>query len=637
MQFPATTTIGLQRSLLTASLFLLLFPACAQRVVVPAIHQQIEMKREGGVIKLGEFTFQEQTPIDPMQLAKARGKFQGTEEGLTVDFGMPDFHGTMYYGFIPYGDSRHPLPVYFKTPAPIASGKAVIKIKDALGGRYDMVGWEKNGIGTFGYRVVDSEGLFLYDGKITFTGKGPFEVVPTVIEGPMVNLVGPDSAVISFVTQLPATGEISINGQAFTESQPGTHHEIHLTGLAPASSYDYTLRVGAWSQSFGLTTAPQAGSRAPFTFAYASDSRNGQGGGERDLYGTNFYIVKKIMALSLQQNAAFFQFSGDMIDGYLVDDGQMNLQYANWKRAIEPFAHYFPVYVSMGNHEAFMRTFADESGKRISVDRFPYETESGEAIFARNFTLPTNGPLSEDGESYDPDPTKQDFPTYQENVFWYQHGNVAVVVLNSNYWYAPMSQSGINAVGGNPHAYLMDGQIKWLDSTLEWMEQDSTIDHIFVSQHTPAFPNGGHVADDMWYNGKNDTRAFVAGKPLRQGIIERRDTYLDLVVNQSSKVRALLTGDEHNYARTEVGPTTNIYPDDWALPRIELKRTIWQVNNGAAGAPYYAQEATPWSNMVQGFTTQNALVLFDVNGTKISMRVLNPDTLEEVDGFQLVE
>ena len=637
MQIFSFRLSGLQRSFLTACFSFLLLPACAQKVVVPAVHQQIEMKREGGVIKLGELTFQEQTPVDPMQLGKARGKFQGTEEGLTVDFGMPDFHGTMYYGFIPYGDSRHPMPVYFRTPAPIAGGKAVIKIKGAMGGRYDMVGWEKNGIGTFGYRVVDSEGLFIYDGKITFTGTGPFEVAPTVIEGPMVNLVGPDSAVISFVTQLPATGKISINGRTFTESQAGTNHEIHLTGLAPASSYDYTLSVGAWSQSFSLTTTPQAGSRAPFTFAYASDSRNGQGGGERDLYGTNFYIVKKIMALSLQQKAAFFQFSGDMIDGYLVDEGQMNLQYANWKRAIEPFAHYFPVYVSMGNHEAFMRTFADESGKRISVDRFPYETESGEAIFARNFTLPTNGPLSEDGESYDPDPTKQDFPSYQENVFWYQHGNVAVVVLNSNYWYAPMSQSGINAVGGNPHAYLMDAQIKWLGATLDRMEQDSTIDHIFVTQHTPAFPNGGHVADDMWYNGSNDPRAFVAGKPLRQGIIERRDTYLDLVVNQSSKVRALLTGDEHNYARTEVGPTTNIYPDNWALPRIQLRRTIWQVNNGAAGAPYYAQEQTPWSNMVQGFTTQNALVLFDVNGTRITARVLNPDTLEEVDSFTLVE
>ena len=55
------------------------------------------------------------------------------------------------------------------------------------------------------------------------------------------------------------------------------------------------------------------------------------------------------------------------------------------------------------------------------------------------------------------------------------------------------------------------------------------------------------------------------------------------------------------------------------------------MNNGAAGAPYYAQEETPWSSAVSGFTTQNALVLFHIEGKRIEMVVLNPDTLEEVD------
>ncbi len=52
---------------------------------------------------------------------------------------------------------------------------------------------------------------------------------------------------------------------------------------------------------------------------------------------------------------------------------------------------------------------------------------------------------------------------------------------------------------------------------------------------------------------------------------------------------------------------------------------------GLLGAPYYAQEQTPWSEHVQGFTTQNALVLIHVDGKKVSIEVINPDTLELID------
>mgnify|MGYP001825079154 FL=1 len=177
----------------------------------------------------------------------------------------------------------------------------------------------------------------------------------------------------------------------------------------------------------------------------------------------------------------------------------------------------------------------------------------------------------------------------------------------------------------------MDNQLDWFRTTMETLENDPNIDHIFVTIHTPFFPNGGHVHDDMWYNGDNSVRPVIAGKRVEKGIIERRDELLDIIVNKSKKTKALLTGDEHNYARTLIGPDTNIYPKKYQPEKITLTREIWQINNGAAGAPYYAQEETPWSEFVEGFSTQNALVIFDVNDKEIRMRVLNPDTLEEVD------
>jgi hypothetical protein len=285
----------------------------------------------------------------------------------------------------------------------------------------------------------------------------------------------------------------------------------------------------------------------------------------------------------------------------------------------------------MGNHEALEFWFYDKRDKRImKVDRFPFETESAEAVFMDNFYMPMNGPESEDGASYDPNPRKTDFPSYKESVFYYIYDNVAVVVLNSDYLYAS-STPFLRLTGGNLHGYIMDKQLEWFASTLQMLEADERIDHIFVSQHTPAFPNGGHVGDDMWYSGNNQYRPYIGGKPLAKGIIERRDEYLDLLVNKSKKVLAVLTGDEHNYNRLMISPDMTIYPDMYFGEKIEIGREIWQINNGAAGAPYYAQEETPWSDHVQGFTTQNALVLIHVDGKKVSIKVINPDTLEIID------
>ncbi|MBT4728676.1 MAG: hypothetical protein HOB88_09595, partial [Bacteroidetes bacterium] len=299
--------------------------------------------------------------------------------------------------------------------------------------------------------------------------------------------------------------------------------------------------------------------------------------------------------------------------------------------------HYMPIYTGMGNHECVMWLFVDATeGKKYMVDKFPFESESSEAIFAKTFVNFTNGPQGEDGSIYDPNPRSTDFPSYQENVYYYVYDNIAMIVLNSDYWYAPSLYYNI-LTSGNLHGYIMDNQLNWLKQTLKKFESDKNIDHIFITQHTPAFPNGGHVEDDMWYQGNNLPRAVVGGTPVKKGIIERRDEYLKLIVNESPKVAAILTGDEHNYNKLELGPETEIYPNRYEMEKIVLNRTIFQINNGAAGAPYYAQEVTPWTPHVSNFSTQNALVLIDVEGSKINVRVLNPDTLEKIDEFILRE
>ena len=603
-------------------------------VPVSLIHTNILFNETQGIqyILLDSIPIYEAEIPPRYSLQQMQGTITGTRFGLFLDFGDEMFNGKLVFGFIPHGDSQHPHPVYFRSSADIKQGRVAINISQVLRGRYDMIGWEQSGQGTIGYRIINEEGRMLYDGKVSFKGTGPFEVAPTLVEGPLVNLLQPDGATISMDLNMETAVTIEAGGDTFT-SAAAKHHEIAITGLDPDTDYEYTVKYGEMAQTYSLHTAPAPGTRGAFSFAYASDSRSGNGGGERDLYGANFYIMKKIMALAKYRNTRFMQFTGDLINGYLTSRGDMELQYANWKRAVEPFQHYIPVYAGMGNHEAFMRLFQGQ-GTLYQIDRYPYETESAEAIFASQFVNPLNGPDSEDGASYDPNSQVQDFPTYQENVFYYTYDNVAVINLNSDYWYSPSSAT-IPKIGGGLHGYIMDNQVKWLEKTLKDLEKDDNIDHIFITEHTPFFPNGGHVQDDMWYNGDNSKRPYVAGKPLKKGIIERRDELLDLIVNESTKVIGILTGDEHNYCRTEIGPETQIYKEDWDGDRLELSRTIYQINNGAAGAPYYAQEQTPWTPFTSSFTTQNALVFFHVDGEKISLEVRNPDTLELVDEKEL--
>jgi len=606
---------------------------------IPASHANIFLDTDGKMyIKDRAGNRHDLQPEKPRYtLRMVHGNPTGTQWGITFYFhdsayGLTLERGTLYYGFIHHGDGRYNLPVFYKRAAQIVDGRAGIDILKRLAGKYDLVNWQTTGKGTLGYRVADARGNLLYDGKIAFTGTGPFTVDTSIIEGPFVCKVGPTSATIAFETNVPAAGRIFINDRTFFDSAR-TWHEIAVSGLSPDRVYTYTVSTdrGRHQETCRFKTAPNSGARVPFVFAYASDSRAGQGGGERNIWGANAYMMKRIMAVVNAKNAAFLQFTGDQINGYTNSVSEQRLQYSNWKRAIEPWAGYTPVITGMGNHEFLGHAWDDKSDDGMQCDRFPFESESSEAVFAAAFVNPENGPDSEDGASYDPNPDGKDFPGYKENVFYYTYDNVAVVVLNSNYWYSP-SLPQKTYLGGNLHGYIMDNQLVWLKKTLAELEKDENIDFVFITQHTPAFPNGGHVQDSMWYGGSNEPRPYVAGKPVAKGIIERRDEYLKILL-EHAKVVAMLTGDEHNYSRLLLKNGVKIYAEDKYLPEhpLQITRPIWQINNGAAGAPYYARESTFWYDHLKGFTTQSAVVFFHIHGRSLKMEVVNPETLDRIE------
>lgn len=557
-------------------------------------------------------------------------------DGLRMHFSNPRLrNGRITYGLIPYGQHSHPAAVLRFVATIDAEGYALLNIRNDLREGYDHTGWQQLGYGVIGYRLTDSQGSIVYEGKQAFElAEGMFSPLPTLLRGPFISLQTATSVVIWYETSVPTPGLLTLaaDGRTFGSSQPATRHEIAVTGLLPNRRYDYQLSCGRTHVAYHFHTAPAAGEQTPFTFAYASDSRSGYGGGERSLGGTNSQIMSRIAALSLREGAAFVQFTGDLVDGYVSQPDEMRLQLVNWIHAVEPYWHYIPFNVGMGNHESL--GWANGEG-RVAVDGFPWHSHSGEALFAERFVNPLNGPESEDGAVYDPQPAQPgDFPSYKENVYYYTYGNTAMVVLNSNYWFAPGLRRA-PFIGGNLHGYLMDNQLQWLSAIIRQLEEDAAIDHVFVTLHTPPFPNGGHRGDCMWYDGNNEPRPHVAGKPVEKGIIERRDQFLDILANQSTKVVAVMAGDEHNYNRMRIDDATPRYPDNWDKPQQPLRQPFWQIINGAAGAPFYAQQQTPWSAAVEGFTVQNALCLFDISGKKVLLRVINPDTLEEIDRAQL--
>ncbi|NOZ35707.1 MAG: metallophosphoesterase family protein [Chlorobi bacterium] len=608
------------------------------QLVVPQVYSDIQTDKDGNLYYtlLGKKFYADEKE-GFYTLNQMKGNPQAYADGISFDFGIKDLSGKLIYGLINYEDAKNPLPVWFKKTSEIKNGKAAINIKKNLSGRYDMSNWEKSGKGTLSYRVTDNKGNILYDGIVSFYFENKiFKIAETITEGPFVNLLAPKSVVISFDLNKKAGANIFVNGKKYTDNSAAFHHEIKIDGLKSDTKYSYEVKYGKLSQKYSFKTAHKKGERKPFVFAYASDSRQGQGGGEHNVYGVNFYEMRKIAAAASCKDVAFVQFTGDLVNGYVSNKEKINLQYANWKRSAEPFTHYFPFVAAQGNHEFVGFQFVNKKGKRRgSVVRFPFKTESSSAVFASNFVNPHSSLKSEDGSKYDPNPDKTDFPPYDETVFYYTYDNVAVIVLNSDYWYCPSLKYN-TGTSGNLHGYIMDNQLKWLDKTIEKLEKDKDIDHIFVTQHTPAFPDGGHTGDDMWYKGKNKYRPYIAGKAVDKGIIERRDEYLNILINKSTKVISLLTGDEHNYNKLKLSPDVNIYPDAWKLEKLKRKRTIWQINNGAAGAPYYAQDkSVPWTDAVSGFTTQNALVLIYVNGKKVSVKVLNPETLDIFDEYDL--
>jgi len=583
----------------------------------------------------------------------------GTEEGLGIDLGDPGLRGSISISQYPFeaGDSDYDYALYISTFGEISQGVGVLPLASLYTSKYDANEWLTGGLSsatpTAEYRLElfkggDFYGTFVSHVSFDMTEDGIIRKMPTILDGPYVTMVSsddPTSAEIVWETDEPCHGEV-ITGSATYVSEAGaetTEHAVKMTGLSPDTDYDYTVRCEAsdgretFSNTYMMRTAPARG-QGSAVFVFASDSRSSAGKssgpphGDWNYMGSNAYIFNELVSGAYDNEADFFVFGGDLVQGMTTITEDYILQLKGWKQLVAPFWRSRPVYTGMGNHEGLWnmvdpRTF-------LLLDKWPYETESGESIFAAEFYNPTDGPVPSDPRR----------PTYKENVYSFRYGPVMVISVNNTYWTGTYP----DVYGGSPWGYIMEDQLEWIENAVAQAENDSTVKSVFVFAHSPVFPTMKHVGGAMFKSGDNNVTAYTKNadtgelEPEALGIIEVRNRFWKALAG-SSKVAAVFTGDEHAYHRTLITSTTpvGIYPEDDTdgdgvldkySPNPDFTHPIWHITCGGGGAPYIANvesEAVPWEP--ERVSSHYGYLLIRAEGDKASMEFIGNSVGEVID------
>jgi hypothetical protein len=574
-------------------------------------------------------------------------------DGTTVE--AKDLVGKVWLGPYPFEAAETGFRyVRYRKSAAIRGGKGTLPIASLLREKYNSEQWTDHG--TVAVRVeltLAKEGpdrsLGAVDTIVSWRLEdGAFRVAPTIVEGPLVGMItsdDPTRAVVSLRVSEPMPVTIEVEGAGrvarVTSEEESRRHEVALTGLSPSTSYRYRVLLGetpgCWHT---MRTAPVPGG-GPVRFGFLSDSREGVGGGDLAHMGVNRRALEMLSAVAYREGAQFLLMGGDLVNGYTTVKRDFEAQLEAWKRGLTGYWSERPVYPTIGNHEALLRVFRDAEGRRLAVDRWPYATDSAEAVFEREFVNPRNGP----------EPSDPRRPTYLENVYWFRYGPMMLVAFNNNYWVSYAA----SRVGGAPEGIILDDQMRWLEAVLDRAEADPTVHHVILYSQEPVVPCGGHVDDAMWYRGNNTVRAYETGedgklRAASPGILDIRNRFVRLMASRP-KVAAVLAGDEHGYHRLLVDRRVPLgdpprddrdgdgrieWPEEPCSPLADLGHPVLYFISGGAGAPYYAEETTPWTAWWRerqkkgkdrhGFrsSSQENILIFTASETRLTFEAVNP-------------
>jgi hypothetical protein len=114
----------------------------------------------------------------------------------------------------------------------------------------------------------------------------------------------------------------------------------------------------------------------------------------------------------------------------------------------------------------------------------------------------------------------------------------------------------------------------------------------------------------------------------------------------------MLGSDDHAYYRTLISKNTpvGLYPEDDLdgngklddnrfSPNPNFKYAVWNIVSGGAGAPYYTQMETPWTDWVEVYTSHYNYVIFTADEEKIGLKVFNltGQKLDDVEDLMMIK
>ncbi|MEW6746883.1 MAG: metallophosphoesterase [Planctomycetota bacterium] len=569
---------------------------------------------------------------------------EGDSEGLTFDFKGPNLQGQVSVGPYPFEETEADYTyARYRLRRSFREGQGSIPIAPLYSEELDANDWHSRNVerGTIAVRfdIWEVEGTSVrhhgfYETPVSFRRSAVrFVRVATIVKGPCVNLVRSDddieegtSVVISWETIPPCAGRVVVHGVGEFASTPQDRHEVRIAPLSHDTLYAYHVEAdGVRTPAHSFVTAPERGELPrgkPLRIAVMGDSREEAGGGERTFMGTNRFVLEQLGMSIYRSGGDLILFGGDLISGYTSDTEDYRTQMHAWSYSLAGFLARRPIYPAVGNHETLLNAFRLADNRFASLDKWPYATDSTEALFAREFVLPENGPM----------PSDRRRPPYRETVYSLQYGPVRIIVLNNNYWYT--QEDVLTQCGGCPEGYILEDQLEWLEAELENASEDDTVTAVLVLAQEPVFPNGGHLDDAMWWNGNNGMRACSRMGdlivPEKLGMIEVRNRLWETIA-RGPKVAAMLSADEHAYHRTLIDATTpvGVLGDDHDgngildafSPNQAFLHPTWHIVSGGAGAPYYGRERAPWAERMRIYSSQCHYVLLEVDREKVAMKV----------------
>ena len=569
----------------------------------------------------------------------------GTDKLLDGSHINPNnIYGNIYVGPYPFEASEANYAYKrFRQKSKIMNGMGVIEIAPLLSSKVNSEDWTDRGtvmvrLELFLEESDEDTHLGVYDFPVNFYFSGNFSVQPSIAEGPFIYNItsdNPSKVNIYFKTSKPVKATINVGGVNFNDDEAITH-DFEIQGLQANSRYIYTININSIkTKDYDFYTAPLKGSET-VSFAFTGDSREGSGGGEYEFMGINAHILEKLANIAFTHRnigVNLFLFGGDLVNGYTSSKEDFATMLYAFKQVMAPYWSKYPFYSVMGNHESLLKVFSDGK-KQISLDRWPYDKNSAESLFAENFFNPENAPEALDNRR----------PAYKENVFSFTYGNIKFIGFNNNYWYSSDPEN----FGGSPEGYIMDDQLNWIKNGIKAADSDNSIKYIILIAQEPVFPNGGHISDAMWYNGNNNIKAYTYRNGRLEGetkgIIDVRNELVESIA-ASRKVAAVLTSDEHAYHKmlltknVPVGIPSKydkngngiVCEQNETCSPINIKYSTYFITSGGAGAPYYSEEVTPWNTYLKNtgdtnnykFSSQYNILIFEESGGRLTLTVQN--------------